>query len=515
MRSMFFRLFLGFWLTMILGGAVSVAVISTFQHLSIEVLKSDMTKKFDENVAKLIVLLGHAAREMYRCGGQTEYENYIKGIAEGARIKITLIRDDNRTITGDTISDEFVNLADNARKQPEVSLKKSGDTLIVTKYLTTTNSESNVVIGMHTFGPPLGMPPPPEGSDFHPFGPPPGMTPHPEGGEFHPFGPPPKMPPPPARRELDSQTRFVPLFFGRGELIRTTIMLIVVSGVCYILARSLTMPIRKLQKTTQQIAGGDYSARVGKSLERAGNEITDLGRDFDIMVERTEKVINAQKRLLRDISHELRSPLARLNVALALAKKRFNEDDDSSLKKIGQEADRLNELIGQLLILTRLESGAGIHALEPVNLTELVREVAGDVNFEASCNGRGVKVVSSAEITVNGSRELLRRAIENIVRNAAQYTAEHTRVEIVLSVGEKEAEIKVIDFGPGVPERDLPHLFEPFYRVAEARERQSGGVGIGLAITEQAVKAHGGKVIALNGYDRQGLIVTITLPLQT
>jgi signal transduction histidine kinase len=209
-------------------------------------------------------------------------------------------------------------------------------------------------------------------------------------------------------------------------------------------------------------------------------------KDFNIMVERTKKVINAQKRLLCDISHELRSPLA-----------------------------RLNELVGHLLILTRLESGAGIHALEQVNLAGLLREVAGDANFEASCNGRGVKVVSSAEITVNGSRELLRRAIENIVRNTAQYTAEHTQVEIVLSVGEKEAEIKVIDFGPGVPERDLPHLFVPFYRVAETRERQSGGVGIGLAINEQAVKAHGGKFIACNGDDRQGLIVTITLPLQT
>jgi signal transduction histidine kinase len=514
MRSMFFKLFLGFWLTMILGGAVSVAVVSTFRHLSLEVLKSDMTKKFDDNMAKLVVLLGHTAREMYRCGGQTEYENYIKGLAEGARIRITLIRDDNRTIAGDTISDEYVNLADNARKQPEVSLKKSGETLIVAKYLTTTDGESNVVIGMHTFGPPPGMPPPPDGSDFHHFEPPPKMPPPPAGREFHPFGPPPGMPPP-EERELDSLARFVPLFFSRGELIRTSIMLIMVSAVCYILARSLTMPIRRLQKTTQQIAGGDYSARVGKSLERAGDEIIDLGRDFDIMVERTEKVINAQKRLLRDISHELRSPLARLNVALALAKKRFNTDDDSSLKKIGQEADRLNELIGQLLILARLERGAGIHALEPVNLAGLLREVAGDVNFEAFCNGRGVKVVSSAEITVNGSRELLRRAIENIVRNAAQYTAEHTQVEIVLSVGEKEAEIKVIDFGPGVPERDLPHLFEPFYRVAVARERQSGGVGIGLAITEQAVKAHGGKVIACNGEARQGLIVTITLPLQT
>jgi signal transduction histidine kinase len=512
MRSMFFKLFLGFWLTMILGGVVSVAVISTFRHLSVEVLKSDMTRKFDENMARLIVLSGQAAREMYRCGGQREYENYINGLAEGARIRISLIRDDNRTITGDKISDEFVNLADSARKHPEVSLKKSGETLTVSKHLTTMDGDSSVVIGVHTFGPPPGMPPPPDGRELRIFGPPPGIPPPPE-GRVHIFGPPPGMPPPPEGREPDALAGFIPPLFGRGELIRTTIMLIVVSGVCYFLARSLTTPIRKLQKTTQQIAGGDYSARVGKSLGRTGNEIADLGRDFDLMVERTEKAINGQKRLLRDISHELRSPLARLNVALELAKKRFNADDDSSLKKIGQESDRLNELIGQLLILTRLESGDGIHTVAPVNLTRLLREVAEDVDFEASGNGRGVKVMSTTEITVNGSQELLRRAIENIVRNAAQYTAKNTQVEIVLSAGEKEAEIKVIDFGPGVPEHDLPHLFEPFYRVAEARERQSGGVGIGLAITEQAVKAHGGRVVAHNG--DEGLIVTITLPLLT
>jgi signal transduction histidine kinase len=494
MRSMFVRLFLGFWLTMILGGAVSVVVISTFQHLSIEVFKSDMTRKFDDNMARLIILSGQAAREMYRCGGQMEYENYINGLAEGARIRISLIRDDNRTITGDTISDEFVSLADSARKQADVFLRKSGETLTVAKHLTTKDGGSSVVIGMHTFGPPPGMPPPPGGRTLHIFGPPP--------------------PPPPDEGDLHIFKRIIPPFFGRGEIIRTLIMLIVVSAVCYLLARSLTMPIRKLQKTSQQIAGGDYSARVGKSLGRTGNEIADLGRDFDIMVEHTEKMINAQKRLLRDISHELRSPLARLNVALALAKKRFNADDDNALKKIGQEADRLNELIGHLLILTRLESGAGIHTVEAVNLASLLREVAGDVDFEASGNERGVKIVSLKEVAVSGSRELLRRAIENVVRNAAQYTAKNTQVEIMLSSGEKEAEIRVTDYGPGVPEHDLPHLFTPFYRVAEARERQSGGAGIGLAITDQAVKAHGGKVTARNRDDRKGLIVTITLPLQ-
>ena len=482
MRSMFFRLFLGFWLTILLGGAVSVLVLRSSQHFSHEFFKNDMIRKLDENAARLIVLSGQAAREMYRCGGQAEYEDYINGLVAGARTRISLIRDDNRTLAGGKISDEFVNLAENARKQTEATLKKSGETLTVAKHLTTKDGDSFVVIGEHTVGPPPGMQPQAE------------------------------MQPPPEGKKWPFFAGILPPFFVKGEMVRIITMIVVISAFCYLLARSLTIPIKRLQKTTQQIAGGDYSVRVGKSLGRIGNEIADLGRDFDIMVERTEKVINSQTRLLRDISHELRSPLARMNVALEIAKNRFAAEDDKSLQKIGLESDRLNELIGHLLTLTRLESGAGLAVVESVDLTRLVAEVVEDVDFEAASSGRGVKIVAATEVTIAGSRELLRRAIENIIRNAAQYTAEKTQVEVTLSAGDNEVQIKVVDFGPGVPEQDLPHLFEPFYRVAKARERQTGGVGIGLAIAEQAVKAHGGTVLMQNGDDGNGLVVTITLP---
>ena len=310
MRSLFFRLFLGFLLTILLGGVVSGVVISTSQHLSIELFKNDMLRKLDENAARLIVLSGQAAREMYKCGGQAEYENYLNGLVEGARTKITLIGDDNRTLTGDKISDEFVSLAETARQQTEVTLKKSGETLTVAKHLTTRDGDSFVVLGEHTFGGPPGLQPKMEGKG----GPrPPGLQP-PMEGKGGPFF-----------------AGIFPPFFTRGEMIRFTIMIVTISGFCYILARSLTVPIRRLQKTTQQIASGDYSVRVGNSLGKTGNEIADLGRDFDIMVDHTEKVISAQKRLLRDISHELRSPLARMNVALELAKSRLHAEDDGSL----------------------------------------------------------------------------------------------------------------------------------------------------------------------------------------
>ncbi len=477
MRSMFFRLFLGFWVTVILGGAVSVAVVSTFQHFSLELLRTDMSKRFDENLARLIVLSGQAAWDMYRCGGEKEYETYVNGLAAGAGTRISLIREDNRSITGERMAGEIVGLAEAARKRTGVFIRKSGETLTVVKRLAAGDGRAVVVVGVHTFRRAPGVPPPPDGGNRHAAG------------------------------------RFLPPFFHRGEILRTAIMLIVVSAVCYLLARSLTLPIRKLQNITRQIAKGDYSARVGASLGRAGSEITDLGRDFDVMVERTEKMINARKRLLRDISHELRSPLARLNVALELVRKRFDAKDEQSLHRIEKEAVRLNELIGQLLILARLEGGAGMDTVSPVELSGLVAGIVEDVDFEASGNGRRVTLVSARQVVVSGSRELLHRAIENTVRNAVHYTAEGSRVEVRVAVDGGEARIEVADYGPGVPEQDLSHLFEPFYRVAEARERQSGGAGIGLAITEQAVKAHGGRLVAQNRRDSKGLIVTIVLPL--
>lgn len=473
---MFWRLFFSFWLIMILGGFVSFIVISTFRHLSIELLRDDMSRKMDEKLSKLMVLSGKAALQIYQCGGGDAYDAFIDELRDGAGIEIQLVGVDNQSITGEPLQEKQIQLVENARNAQHIFQEKTATHLSIAKEIIQKDGETSVVIGAHTFGPPPGMRGPGRGEP--PF-----------------FA---RMPPP---------------FFGPGEIIRTVIMMLMVSVVCYLLAKSLVIPIRRLQKIAQQIAGGDYSARVGDNLGRAGNEIADLGRDFDVMVERTETVINSQKRLLRDISHELRSPLARLNVALELAKKRLNGEHDSALAKIGQESDRLNELIGHLLILSRLESGAGPTMMDEVDLAELLREVAADADFEASLSNRGVTLVAVAEVSIAGSRELLLRAIENIVRNAVRYTAADTQVEIVLAIQEGKALISIRDYGAGVPEGDLAHLFEPFYRVAKARERETGGVGIGLAIAMQAVKVHGGSVAVQNAGYPYGLEVTITLPL--
>jgi two-component system sensor histidine kinase CpxA len=234
------------------------------------------------------------------------------------------------------------------------------------------------------------------------------------------------------------------------------------------------------------------------------------------MAERIEALMESQKRLVRDVSHELRSPLARFNVALGLARQHCSSAADSYFNRIERDAERLNELIGELLTLSLLESGTEQLLREPLALDALVAKVAQDAEFEAENRGKSVALIACEALAVEGNSELLRRALENVVRNAVRYTREGMTVEITLHSEQGEeamhAVITVRDHGPGVPEATLAKLFLPFYRVAEARDRQSGGTGIGLAITDRAVRLHGGTVNARNAPDG-GLLIEIRLPV--
>ena len=296
------------------------------------------------------------------------------------------------------------------------------------------------------------------------------------------------------------------------------LLVVVMTGgvVCYGLARYLTSPVARLQKATQQLAGGDLTTRVGSLLEKRGDEFANLGHDFDLMAERIEGLINSQRRLLSDISHELRSPLARLNVALELARKRTGSEAGASLDRIEREAERMNELISQLLGLSRLDSDAELRQEESIRLADLVQEVAADADYEATSQNRRVSVMESEDCVVTGSPELLRSAIENIVRNGLHYTAKDTRVEVRLSCSrindQGYAVVVVRDHGPGVPDGAQKQLFRPFYRVEEARDRLSGGSGLGLAIAERIIRLHGGTVTATNASEK-GLQMEIRLPL--
>ena len=311
------------------------------------------------------------------------------------------------------------------------------------------------------------------------------------------------------------------LFLGpRGLPVPGLIIAVISSGlVCYLLSWFLTMPIVRLRAATRQLAAGDLTARAGAPNVTRRDEVAGLMRDFDGMAERLENLVKAQSRLLNDISHELRSPLARLNVALGLARQRSGPESAAMLERIELEASRLNELIGRLLTLARLEDGEQHVPSTPFSLDEVVLNVAEDAEFEAQARRCHVRSEIPAGIwVVRGDPSLLHSAIENVVRNAIRYTREGTTVDIHLEktgiAGGEEAVVRVTDCGSGVPPDALEKLFEPFYRLDDARGRQTGGVGLGLAITERAVRFHGGRVAATNRAEG-GLMVEIHLPLMT
>ena len=306
-------------------------------------------------------------------------------------------------------------------------------------------------------------------------------------------------------------------FFGRHDIPGLGLVIAVVSSglMCYLLAWSMTSPVTRLRMAAQSLAAGDLTARAGAPLRGRRDELAELMRDFDRMAERIEGLVESQSRLLKDVSHELRSPLARLSVALGLAQQKAAPEVEASLKRIELEADRLNQLIQRLLTISRLESGTDGIRKTKVSLRELVDQVAHDAEFESP--GRGCRVVAETgdAFPVEGDPELLRSAFENVVRNATRYTSEGTVVEIRLerqkAPNGEEAVIRVLDSGTGVPNEALEKIFQPFYRLDDARNRQTGGAGLGLSIADRAVRLHGGQLRASNRPEG-GLAVEIRIP---
>ncbi len=311
----------------------------------------------------------------------------------------------------------------------------------------------------------------------------------------------------------------LPLFSSRlgYQVIRIIAIILAAGLLCYWLSRYFTTPIVQLTQATQELANGNLNIRIGNPLATRKDELADLAKNFNLMAARISQLLEAQKQLIRDISHELRSPLARLNVALLLARKRAGSQANEALDRIELESERLNELIGQLLMLARMESGKEITQIEPIPLEQLIQELAADADFEAQSMGKSVKIVDTEPCEIDADETLLRRAIENVLRNAIRYTLRETTVEVSLhtqTLSDKTyAIISVSDHGEGVPTERLSQLFLPFYRVSDSRERGSGGTGLGLAIVEQAVKLHHGKVNATN-IPNAGLKIEIQLPLK-
>jgi two-component system sensor histidine kinase CpxA len=306
-------------------------------------------------------------------------------------------------------------------------------------------------------------------------------------------------------------------FLVPHTLVWRILAIIAVSGlVSALLARYLSRPIRELRRAAQSMAGGDLSVRVAPRLGGADTETSALGADMDRMAERIDALLEAQRRLLRDVSHELRSPLARLGIALELLRRKSSSEAAPALDRIERETERLNLMIGELLTLSRLESGQAIEKPEAVELGALVEAVVADVSYEAAQQDKQVVVGRRDDCVLEGREELLRRAVENVLRNAVRFTANGSAVEIELARAGDRATLTVRDHGPGVPEEALADIFKPFYRVGDDRARTSGGTGIGLAITERAVVLHGGHVVAENvRSDGGGLSIRMTLPVRT
>jgi len=451
MKSLFVKIFVSYWIAQALFFVLAILVASALRpSREISDLQAQQAKFLSEAV------------QAYQTGGETAAWRYLRSVHEAYHVRLYVLDERGRDLLG--------------RKPPEwVQRAQRGEMSTADTFWGRLRPIQFLRASMTTV-------------DGHPYTIITELPPEP-----HPlFGP-----------------HGVP---GLGILIG-----IISSGlVCYILAWYLTSPIVRLRAVTQKLASGDLTARAGMPGSRRHDETAELVRDFDRMAERLQTLVSAQRRLLTDISHELRSPLARLNVALELARQRSGTDANTALDRIDRETGRLNEMIQRLLTLVRLEGGDDSLEKSPVHLQQLIEEVAKDGTFEAQSRHCEVEVEIAADYVVIGSPSLLHSAIENVVRNAIRYTEEGTSVQIRLDSEQApagpQAVLRVTDSGPGVPEDALDKLFRPFYRIDDARGRQTGGVGLGLAITARAVSLHGGTVQAVNR-PQGGLMVEIRLPL--
>jgi two-component system sensor histidine kinase CpxA len=299
----------------------------------------------------------------------------------------------------------------------------------------------------------------------------------------------------------------------RGVGMRLIVAAIISAMVSLLLARYLAAPLGELSRASRALATGDLSARVGAPLDRRKDEFGELALDMDEMAGRLQASQQANQRLLRDVSHELRSPLARLRVALEIAR---NKDQDlvaAELNRIELESQRLETLVDEVLSLLRESSGPQQLQMQHFDLAELLADLVETVNYEISEGEEQIGLETESPIYLDADRELLWRVFENLLRNALIHSGHRGGIHIIAELSaNKEARICVKDSGPGIADNHLDMIFEPFYRVDEARDRKSGGHGLGLAIAASAVRRHGGRISASNRHGG-GLEVLVVLPV--
>jgi two-component system sensor histidine kinase CpxA len=314
------------------------------------------------------------------------------------------------------------------------------------------------------------------------------------------------------RSSADGHYVYLMIFaaFGSNLRIYAAYYLVLMAAIAvlgWVLMFQFAGPLNELTEAVHRFGHGELTARV-KQARKDG--IGELGEAFNQMADRIQTFVSAERQLLQDISHELRSPLARLSVAAELT--RNAAERDAAVSQIHKEVDRLTELLEGLIQITRAESDPAAQKLGHVALDELVREVIDDCAIEANSRGCKLQLSGAARISLEADRELLRRAVENLLRNAIRYSPADSNIEINVGGTDSNASITVRDYGPGVPAAALNHIFDPFFRVDNSRDMATGGIGLGLSITQRAIHLHHGQIRAENA--DPGLRVCMELPLR-
>ena len=316
----------------------------------------------------------------------------------------------------------------------------------------------------------------------------------------------------------DRDHRKPPMPFPRGGF-----GLLLILGIAFpisvilsiLIARYLIRPLASFERAGMRLADGDLSARINPSVSARGDELADFANTFDYMAERLERLVHSHKELLRDVSHELRSPLARVHATLSLARQRTGGAVDDEMDRIELEVDRLDSLIGKLLTFSRLDSRKLLVEQQLVNVEWVLADVIGDALIEAAADDKHVELSESGDLRVTGDSELLASCFENIIRNAVRHTPPESTVDVSLSTKDEDPSrcfITVRDRGAGLAEKDLSTVFELFRKFDDQGGENTGSSGIGLAIADKVVKLHNGGISAANAPDG-GLIIAVWLPL--
>jgi two-component system, OmpR family, sensor histidine kinase CpxA len=447
-QSLFLKIFLSFWATVI---AIGVALVFTFL-----LQPGRMSSRWHASLSSGARYAGAVAVEEMERRGAAGASLYLKQISDGGHTHACLFDEEGHTIAGDRCDLFARNIALVRSTQTLSSFVKDGVARVALP-IASSSGKKYIYAG-----------------------------------------------------EIPTGT---PSFTGTAIVVRVCVVLFVSFCICYLLSRYFTAPIVRLREASQLLAAGDLSTRASAEMERRNDELGFLVRDFNAMAARIEELISRQRQLIQDISHELRSPLARLTVALDLGRER--KGNDSAFDQMEQDIDRMSGMIGRMLIVAKLDTPSAPVEMDRIDLGGLVSRVVRSAEFELRERDHAVNLTMRGRCFVHGSAELLQSAIENVVRNAVRYSTPDTSVDVHLERLEKPDSsfilLLVRDYGVGVPESELRNIFRPFYRVANDRDRESGGAGLGLAIADRVVRVHGGTIRARNSTPH-GLQVEICLP---